>query len=163
MTEKIDNFFGAYSLLSLIFTPPSRSHVYAYSRNQTLLEMSFDELREIPDLRTHYLQVDIQNKFVPVDWFLGYDTYVIYSFVNLVGFGPQKGYLKTLLRDEPFWVDFEKDFIGSSGQGLWRHFETKAWLLIDTLWSLMILMCCTVAIGKVFLYSLSKNIVDLRV
>lgn len=32
--------------------------VYAYSQNQTLLQMSLEELQNVPDLKMQYLQLD---------------------------------------------------------------------------------------------------------
>lgn len=64
----------------------------------------------MPDLRIRYLQVDTKHKCVPVDWFIGYDTFTVYTFLNLVGFGSRgaRGYLKTLMRDDhsSFLIDF---------------------------------------------------------
>lgn len=44
------------------------------------------------------------NKCVPPDWFLGYDQFAIYTFLNLVGNenepGKEKGYLQTYIRSQ---------------------------------------------------------------
>ena len=44
------------------------------------------------------------NKCVPPDWFLGYDQFAIYTFLNLVGNedepGKEKGFLKTYIRSK---------------------------------------------------------------
>ena len=122
--------------------------------------MPLSELRKM-DLKVQYLQVDIKNKCVPIDWFIGYDTFSIYSFINLIGFGytSQGGYLKTIFRDKDgFMVDFKHDFseIGNSEEGLVRHFEIKLWLIYDTLKQLFIVMCAVVAISKAFFHGLSK-------
>jgi hypothetical protein len=51
---------------------------------------------------------------VPIDWFIGYDTFSIYSFINLLGFGKSGtgGYLKTILRSQEsgFDIDLKEDF-----------------------------------------------------
>lgn len=56
---------------------------YAFSFNQSLLEMPLSQLQTIPGVRMKYLQVDILNKCVPQDWFLGYDQFSVYTFLNL--------------------------------------------------------------------------------
>jgi len=100
---------------------------------------------------------------VPIDWFLGFDTFSLYTFLNLVGFGTHGagGYLTTYLREETrgFTIDFRRDFevMGHSKDGLVRHLWTKFWLVVDTLKNLCIVMCCVVAICKTLIYSLSKN------
>lgn len=65
------------------------------------------------------------NKCVPPDWFLGYDQFAIYTFLNLVGNEDksfnEKGYLKTFIRSKKnqinllnnlntFKVNYAKDF-----------------------------------------------------
>jgi hypothetical protein len=131
--------------------------------------MSIEELRKIPNLKVRYLQVDSKNKYVPADWFIGFDSFTIYSFVNLLGFGDTSvgGYLKPLMRSEKtsFMIDFQNDFsqLGSTFDGLTQHLWLKLWLVFDSLWNLFIIMCCVVAICKVFLHSLSKNIVKQEV
>lgn len=56
---------------------------YAFSYNQTLLNMDVSELMKIKDLRVKYIQVDSMNKCIPQDWFLGYDQFAVYTFLNL--------------------------------------------------------------------------------
>ena len=107
--------------------------------------------------------MDIKNKCVPIDWFLGFDTFSLYTFVNLVGFGKHGvgGYLSTYFRDESggFTIDFKRDFegLGHSKDGLIRHMTTKFWLFCDTMKNLFVVMCCVLAVCKTFIYSLSKN------
>ena len=45
--------------------------------------MPLSELKEVPGVRMKYLQVDILNKCVPQDWYLGYDQFSVYTFLNL--------------------------------------------------------------------------------
>lgn len=131
--------------------------------------MPLEELRKLPGIKARYLQVDIKNKCVPIDWFIGFDTFSIYSFVNFVGFGQagHGGYLKSFLRPGPsgFLVDFADDFqgLGESHDGIVKHFKNKMWMIYDTLKQLFVLMCCVVAIAKSFVYSLTKNQMSGRV
>lgn len=41
--------------------------------------MTFKEL-EKHKIRARYLQIDSKNKCVPSDWYLGFETFTIYSF-----------------------------------------------------------------------------------
>jgi hypothetical protein len=45
--------------------------------------MDVSELMKIKDLRVKYIQVDSMNKCIPQDWFLGYDQFAVYTFLNL--------------------------------------------------------------------------------
>ena len=45
--------------------------------------MDVSELMKIKDLRVMYIQVDSMNKCIPQDWFLGYDQFAVYTFLNL--------------------------------------------------------------------------------
>jgi hypothetical protein len=65
--------------------------IYVFALNETLLNMSIGELRSIKNLKASYLQLETKNKCVPTDWYLGYDTFMTYSFYQLVD---SKGYLK---------------------------------------------------------------------
>ena len=56
---------------------------YAFSYNSTLLEIPMSELESMKDLKVKYLQVDNLNKCIPQDWFLGYDQFSVYTFLNL--------------------------------------------------------------------------------
>lgn len=98
---------------------------YAFSYNQTLLDMNLDELKSNPNLRLNYIQVDSMNKCVPQDWFLGYDQFAVYTFLKLSGQQrDQAGFLKTYFRPkeiminllnnlEVLKVDYGADFSGS--------------------------------------------------
>jgi len=55
---------------------------YAFSYNKTLLDGNVEDLK---DSRVKYIQVDSMNKCVPQDWFLGYDQFAVYTFLNLAG------------------------------------------------------------------------------
>jgi hypothetical protein len=52
-----------------------------------------------------YLQIDSKHKCVPTDWYLGYDTFATYTFLQL---SQTKGYFKTLTKDTI--IDYERDF-----------------------------------------------------
>lgn len=49
--------------------------------------MSADELRQVTDLKMSYLQLDSTTKCMPVGGPLGYDSFMIYTFIGLVGYG----------------------------------------------------------------------------
>ena len=73
----------------------------------------------------YYLQLDSTTKCMPAGGPLGYDTFMSYMFVNLVGYGKDAGYMKTWFRDEiqTLEIDFNEDMngLGSKGDGLWGH------------------------------------------
>ena len=80
---------------------------------------------------------------MPVLGHLGYDTHVLYSLINMVGYGERTGYLSTILRGDNkgirmFSVDFAKDLttLGESGDGIFAHFKHKFNLMIDSLYEL---------------------------
>ena len=69
------------------------------------------------------MQVDHMSKCVPQDWFLGYDQFSLYTFLNLNGRNEgQSGFLRTLIRPikisninifnqlEKFEIQFDKMF-----------------------------------------------------
>jgi len=51
-----------------------------FSYNKTLLNYSLENLRQLKNIRLRYLQIDSKHKCVPTDWYLGYDTFAIYTF-----------------------------------------------------------------------------------
>ena len=161
--DAVDTFFGLYTVIEhFVKSNLVIDNFYAYSLNETLLDMPIDQLKQIPDIKVRYLQVDTKNKCVPIDWFIGYDAFAVYSFINLIGFGPtsSKGYLKTILRPHPnaFKVDFANDFmdVGTSGSGLFAHFKVKFWLILEILYDLIILLCLVLASSKTFGHTLAK-------
>jgi hypothetical protein len=80
----------------------SKEIIYAYSFNKTLLEMPISELIKVKNIKARYLQIDSKNKCVPTDWYLGYDTFIIYTFLQL---GGNNGFLKFYF--EEVIIDFE--------------------------------------------------------
>lgn len=56
-------------------------------------------------MRARYLQIDSKNKCVPPDWYLGFETFTIYTFFQLAG---SRGYLKDF--NKVSIVDFCKEF-----------------------------------------------------
>jgi len=90
----------------------------------------------VPDLRVNYVQVDSMNKCVPQDWFLGYDQFTVYTFLNLAGqITGKAGFLKSFFRidHKVFFVnnlsmidvDFGYDFIGNLGSDTTKFFSLK--------------------------------------
>ena len=74
---------------------------YAFTYDSSLLDLTLDELKARPDVRLKYLQVDSMNKCVPQDWFLGYDQFAVYTFLQLAGQQPGKaGFLTTFIRKD---------------------------------------------------------------
>ena len=159
----MDSLVGSYTVLEhFVKSNLVIDNFYAYSLNETLLDLPIEEVRKIPGLKVRYLQVDTKNKCVPIDWFIGYDAFSTYSFINLIGYGPTstKGYLKPILRAYPndYKIDFANDFydVGTQGAGFISHFRIKASLLISILYELFILMCLTVTVSKSMSHALSK-------
>ena len=134
--------------------------VYAYSHNQTLIEMTLDELEEVPGLKMYYLQLHSSHRCMPLGGAMAYDTFTVYSFINLFGYGPEgkAGYLKTWLRDDPLFVDLKADLsgLGSKGDGLWGHFKCKMYLFFGCVYDLCCLFLLVLLTGKVFIHSVSK-------
>lgn len=85
----VQNFYIGELVGSLLHSAelPEIEWIYAYSRNETLLNLPVSELRKIKDLKMYYLQLDSQTKCMPVGGPLGYDTFMVYMFINLVGYG----------------------------------------------------------------------------
>ena len=152
----MDSFFGFYTIAEhFVKSNLVIDNFYGYSLNQTLLNMTFDELEQIEGLKLRYLQVDTKNKCVPIDWFIGYDTFASYVFINLIGYGPTStgGYVKTVLRDpkdDGFEIDFAKDFtdVGTVGAGFFSHFYTKIKLIFVVLKDLTLIFCLVTALKK---------------
>lgn len=59
---------------------PYKDNIFAFSYNKTLLETSINDLQKNKTLRVKYLQVESKNRCIPPDWYIGFDTFVIYSF-----------------------------------------------------------------------------------
>jgi len=49
--------------------------------------MSVEELRQIENLTIFYIQLESFHKCMPVGGSLGYDTFLSYTFINLLGYG----------------------------------------------------------------------------
>jgi hypothetical protein len=95
----------------LISQTEGNYHMYAYTKNKTLLGMSVEELRRESDrIKYRYLQMDSQHRCVPSDWYIiGYDIFVMHTFLRLSRTGPENdGYLKSYLDRAPqaFFVDY---------------------------------------------------------
>ena len=99
---------------------------------------------------------------MPVGGPIGYDTFMVYTFISLVGYGQDAGYLKTWLRndDSPnmLEIDFGVDLsiLGSTGDGLWGHAKYKIYLLIDCLAELTYMLLLVLIACKVFFHSLAR-------
>eukprot|EP00347_Sterkiella_histriomuscorum_P020015 403339427 len=98
-------------------------NIYVFSYNKTLLQMNIKELRENQKfIKTRYLQIDSRHKCVPTDWYLGFDTFAIYTFLQLSG---SKGFMKPLMKD---WIiDYSKEFNQylTAGSGLFSYMYGK--------------------------------------
>ena len=112
------------------------------------------------NLKLHYMQVDSSQKCMPVGGPIGYDTFVVYTFISLIGYGQNAGFLKTLLRndDSMLDVDFSVDLghLGSKGEGLWGHAKCKVYLLVDCLVELAYMLLLVLIAGKVFIHSVAR-------
>jgi len=96
---------------------------------------------------------------MPLGGALAYDTLLTYTFINFVGYGKDKsGYLSTILRDSPLYVDFEKDLsnLGAKGDGIWGHFVSKVYLIVECIGELTYLCLLVLIVCKVFIHSISK-------
>ena len=98
---------------------------------------------------------------MPVGGPIGYDTFAVYTFISLIGYGQDAGYLKTWLRgaaENMLEVDFSVDLgnLGSSGDGLWGHAKRKMYLLTDCLTELAYMLLLVLISGKVFIHSLAR-------
>ena len=78
MAQKVQKVISNYASAKLM-----NDNFYAFSYNQTLLDVNIQQLQ--PEVRIKYIQLDSMNKCVPQDWFLGYDQFAVYTFLNLAG------------------------------------------------------------------------------
>ena len=114
------------------------------------------------DLKVYYMQMDSTQKCMPVGGPIGYDTFMIYTFINLVGYGEDAGYMKTWLRKEGseymLDVDFGEDLVvlGSSGDGIWSHITSKISVIFDCFSDLSFLLILVLIASKIFLHSLAR-------
>ena len=96
----------------------NEDYFYAYSKNPDLLKMNVAELSKVPNLKVKMITVNSSHRCVPFDEFLGYDTYSIYAFANLIIPYGGTGYFSTYLRNPDssnyFFLDFDTDFKDSS-------------------------------------------------
>ena len=122
--------------------------------------MTTEQLRREEDLKLYYLQVDSSQRCMPVGGPISYDTFIVYTFISLIGYGQDAGYLRTSLRgDESMLdIDFGADLgaLGSRGDGLWGHAKCKMYLLIDCIVELSYMLLLIVIAGKVFFHSLAR-------
>ena len=87
------------------------------------------------------------------------DSFLAYTFVDLVGYGEGTGYLKTILRETyNFEVDLSKTFghFGAKGDGLFTHIKSKVVIMLCTAKDLFWLMLLVVLSGKTFIHGLAK-------
>lgn len=158
----VNNFYCTAVLGGLLrpVVYPETEWMYAYSQNETLLDMSLEELSEVENLKMYYLQLDSLHKCMPAGGNLAYDTHTIYTFIDLIGFGhgDSSGYLRTWFRDDPLEVDFGEDFIsmGGKGSGLWGHLKCKTYLFIDCLFDLGYIMLLVLITGKLIIHGAAK-------
>ena len=158
----VQNFYIGELVGSLLHSAelPEVEWIYAYSRNETLLNLPISELKQIKDLKMYYLQLDSQTKCMPVGGPLGYDTFMVYMFINLVGYGQNAGYLKTWFRDEEstLEIDFKNELaaFGSRGDGLWGHAKCKAYMIFDCLYELTQMLLLILVSCKILVHSLTR-------
>lgn len=100
---------------------------------------------------------------MPVGGPLGYDSFMAYTFIGLVGYGqPYSGYLRTWLRanDAPDMLDIDLNedlkVLGSRGDGLWSHCLHKLYLLFDCLYELCYLLLLVLTSCKILIHSMTK-------
>ena len=73
--------------------------MYVYSKQKISTQdlfSNFDKYRSV------YVHVDSEYKSMPIDWGLGYDALVTYSFLNIFSAGnePIGGFVWSLFRDD---------------------------------------------------------------
>ena len=84
---------------------------YVFSYDPEMLNLTLDEMQSRSDLRVKYVQVDSMSKCVPQDWFLGYDQFAVYTWLNLNGFREgEAGYFRTMIRPKKMSLNL-KNFI----------------------------------------------------
>ena len=99
---------------------------------------------------------------MPVGGPISYDTFMVYTFISLIGYGQNSGFLKTSLRnldaENMLDVDFSVDLgaLGSRGDGLWGHAKSKMYLLIDCIIELTYMLLLVLIACKVFFHSLAR-------
>jgi len=80
-----------------------KDNIFSFSYNNLLLKLSFEDLRKKTDVKVHYMQIDNRHKCVPTDWYLGYETFAIYTFYQI---SEGIGYLKSSLTRDTI-VDYK--------------------------------------------------------
>ena len=150
---------------------------YAFSYNRTLLNLPLSELSLVPDLRVKYIQVNAMNKCVPQDWFLGYDQFAVYTFLNLAGQRESEaGYLNTYFRPEKkginlinnlemLNVDYGREFGGNflteEGQiSRLSYFAIRFKELIEAIFDLILLHTITYLVSnwlRTLIYAMCKH------
>ncbi|CDW71816.1 UNKNOWN [Stylonychia lemnae] len=76
-----------------------KDNIFIFTFNQTLLNSSIKQLRQVEKLRVRYIQIDSKHKCVPTDWYLGYDTFAIYTFYQLSG---NQGFLRSMMNNRRY-------------------------------------------------------------
>ena len=71
-------------VMNFISSQLMNDNLYAYTYDPKYLNMTIEELKD-QKVRMKYLQVGSMSKCVPQDWFLGYDQFAIYTWLNLGG------------------------------------------------------------------------------
>lgn len=108
-------------VMNFISAQLMNDNLYAFSFDPKYLNMTIQELKD-QKVRMKYLQVGSMSKCVPQDWFLGYDQFAIYTWLNLGGHQiDEAGHLKTFIRParskfnfvnnlDKIAVDYSQDF-----------------------------------------------------
>jgi len=149
---------------------------YAFSYNKTLLDLPLSELAQVPDLRVNYIQVNSMSKCVPQDWFLAYDQFAVYTFLNLAGQRESEGgYLKTYFRPQKSGInllnnlevlnvdygqDFKGDFLTEDGEiSHPSYFAMRFKALIEAIFDLILMHTITYLVSnwlRTLVYSMCK-------
>ena len=67
--------------------------------------------------------MDSKHKCIPPDWYIGYETFTVYSFLQLAA---HKGFLKQWWSDSSALVSFKEDFPRLQGVRAYLWFKVKA-------------------------------------
>lgn len=114
LIRDFDSFVGFYRYIKdCLHLRHATDSVYIYSNKEEFFNLSIDDMISVKRARLMYVQVDSSYKHVPIDWFMNYDSFAIYTFLNLVGTGEGSpgGWLRPFFRlEDKFTVDFKKDF-----------------------------------------------------
>ena len=147
MVRDFDSFVGIHRYIKdFLHFRHAIDSVYIYSNKEEFFNMSIEDLMNVKRARLLYVQVDSNYKHVPIDWFMNYDSFAIYTFLNLVGYGEGSlgGWMRPFFRAEnKFIVDFKKDFFNYGQGGLVSFFWQKLKTVLYVLWDMLFMVSIT--------------------